>query len=230
MRKLIRKIIIVLTLKDKTNKQIRDFARKTSGNAIKYSEDYSEFIPSPGDMIANCDAGDAIAREKAALKLRLKTLTEMENENRRSILGDLYRWVGIVQRMNNLSAALVKKMGWKIKSTGTNDRKDFLSSSPIVSRSDQRTSKTIRLNLLNSKNRKKKKPYGAKGWIPYTQIGGKKPIDHTTMKAGVLQSEMKYSMTLDAKYLGKKIYICFVWYDGVSIIGTDSPIYCYILI
>jgi hypothetical protein len=230
MKVLIKKIIITLLLKDKTHKQVRDFARKSSTLASRNSEELPDMKFTTGEMTGLCDTGDEIARERALLKIRLRTLTVMEKDNRISILNELGRWVGIVQGMPGLTRALVIKMGWKTKSVGTKNRDELINSSPVVSKINQNTSKTIHLDLLNSKTRKKDKPYGAKGWMPFTQIGGKKPIDRSKMKGGIPRGKMNYSKTFSVKDIGKQFHICFVWYDGKDIIGLESPVYTFTII
>ncbi len=230
MKRIIRQIIIVLFLKDKTNAQVRAFGRKTAALAATHSGDYPAMVPPTSDMVTLCDEGDAIAKEKAAVKSTLKTLNVMENDNRDKIAKTLSLWVLIVQGMVGLTTALVTQIGWKIKSQGTDNRDEMNNSTPVVSKANQNTSKKISLGLLNSKTRKKGKPYGVRGFIPFFQIGGMKPTSHETMTMGMPTGAMIFSKTFAAADLGKQIFICFVWYDGNEAIGPDSPMYSFTLI
>ncbi len=230
MKKLIKKIIIALLLKNKTNDQIRKFGRATATQIDLHPGDYPAFNPLTSEMLSLCTEGETLATEKAVMKTALATLTVKENDNREAILKVLNLWVLIVQGMNELTAALVVQLGWRIKTTGTDNREDMMNSSPIINKINQNVTKKLSFGLLNSQTKTKGKPYGVKGFIPFFQIGGIKPTTHETMTMGFPTNSMKYSKVFAAADLGKQIYICFLWYDGNEAIGPDSSIYSFTLI
>jgi hypothetical protein len=228
---IIKKIIIALLLVGLTNQKKRDFARESAVQAAAHSTDYPAIInPTPAAMITLCDAGDAISSAKDTMTNDLKTLTESEAANLILILNGLSIWQLIVQGMTGLTVGKVTQLGWFVKAEGSDNRVDMMNSNPYVSGANQGTSKKIDLGLLNSMTNKKGKPYGAKGWIPYTQIGGTKPTAHDAMTAEIPTGKMKYSKTFAAADLGKQFYVTFVWYDGTENIGPDSPIYSFTII
>jgi len=230
MGTLIKKIVIVLLLKGRTNQQIRDYARKSAEQATTFSTQYPAFVPAPTAMETLCDSGDSLASEKVTMIDNLKTITQDEAANLVLIINAMNLWLLIVQGMTGLTVALVTQLGWSTKTEGTANRTDMMDSSPVVGGSNQNVSKKIALTLNNSLTNKKAKPYGAKGWIPYTQIGGTKPTEHDLMTAEIPTAKMKYSKTFASGDLGKQFYVCFVWFDGTEFIGPDSPIYSFTII
>jgi hypothetical protein len=231
MATLIKKIIIVLLWGTLTNQKKRDFARKSASQATTFSTQYPTFInPTPAAMITLCDEGDAISEAKDVAVDNVKTLTQNEQANLVTILLGLNIWVLLLQGFAGLTVALVTQLGWSVKATGTDNRVDMMASNPAVVKSNQSTSKTIILDLVNSTTTKKGKPYGAKGWIPFYQIGGTKPTVHDTMTMGIPTGKMSYKQTVGAASLNQQLYVCFVWYDGTELIGPDSPIYSFTMI
>ncbi len=231
MATFIKKVMIALLLRNKTNADVRKFARETANEATTHSGDYPPFInPTPSVMLGYCTAGDTIASQKVTLENDLKALTQDELANRVTILKGLDIWQMIVQGMAGLTSALVVQLGWAVRAEGTDNRVDMLNSNPIINKANQGTSKKISLELNSSLTNDKKKPYGAKGWIPYVQIGGTKPTSHDGMTSEIPTSKMKYNKTFAAADLAKQFYVTFVWYDGTENIGPDSPIYSFTII
>ncbi len=227
---IIKQIIIVFLIRNMTNQQKRDFARTSATQAIAHPTGYPTFAPTPAAMVTLCNTGDSIASAKETMAADLKTLTDNENANLVTIMTGLDGWKLALQGITGLTVGLINQLGWKVKSEGTDNRVDMLNSSPIVTKANQGTTKKIALDLVNSLTSKKPKPYGAKGWIPFVQIGGTKPTSHDSMTAEIPTGKMKYAKTFAAGDLGKQFYVTFVWFDGTDFIGPDSPIYSFTII
>ena len=230
MATLIKKIIIALYLAGKTQQQIRDFARKSALEATNHAGDYPPFAPTAVIMTGLCDAGDALSVQRGVLEDNLKTLTQNEKTNTETITKNLNLWVLIIQGMAGLTIGLVKQLGWSVKPEGTDNRVEMKASSPVVFKANQNVSKTIALDLVNSFTNKKKKPYGVKGWMAYTQIGGIKPTVHDLMTAEIPTGAMKFSKIFSAADIGKQFYVVFLWYDGTGAIGPDRVVYSFTII
>jgi len=230
MATVIKKIIITLGLALMRAVDLRVYAASVATNATTFSVAYPTFDPTPSAMQTLVTTGNSLASQKTLLEDQLRTITESELANRASITKGLTKWAGAVQEMTGLTAILVTQLGFRIRVDGTDNRVEMLNSSPIVNKANQSTSKKIALELINSFTNKKPKPYGAKGWIPFIQIGGVKPTSHDSMTAEIPTGKMKYSKTFAAGDLGKQFYITFVWFDGTEFIGPDSPIYSFTII
>ena len=228
---LIKKIIIALRISRMSMQEKRDFARESAVQVTAHAVSYPGITgPTAAGMITLCDAGDLLAEQRATMANDLKTLTDLEQANLVTIMKGVDAWQLIVQGLAGLTVALVTQLGWFVKTEGTDNRVEMLNSSPIVNKANQATTKKIALELINSFTNKKAKPYGAKGWIPFVQIGGTKPTSHDSMTAEIPTGKMKYSKTFAAGDLGKQFYVTFVWFDGTEFIGPDSPIYSFTII
>jgi hypothetical protein len=231
MPTIIKKIILALGLSLMKAVDLRTYAGNTATNAVTYSTSYPPFInPTPAAMQTLVTTGNGYATQRDLLEDQLKTLTANELANRNSITVGLTNWGSIVQNMTGLTIALCTQIGFGVKAEGTDNRVDMMSSSPVVVKSNQSTSKKIVLTLVNSLTTKKGKPYGAKGWIPFYQLGGIKPTVHDSMTMGIPTGKMQYTQTVGAASLGQQLYVCFVWFDGTEFIGPDSPIYSFTMI
>jgi hypothetical protein len=231
MTTFIKKIIVVLFLRKLTNKGVRDFARTTSTSATDHAGDYPTFDPTPTVLTGLANDGQTIADEISTMQADLKTLNENEEANRVAIEDALNKWAGTVEGMDPLTVALVKQLGFGVKGDGpAPDKTQFYESSPVVIKSNQNVSKKIELHLGNSATGRKPKPYGAEGYMPYTQVGGTRPVSHEGMTQGNPLKEMKYAPTFTDADLNKQLYLCFSWYNGKGEIGPDSPIYSFTII
>src|ERR1035438_9086591 len=156
MGTLIKKLIVICNLTGLSFLAVRTKVAGFANAALAHPLDFPAMDPTPADVNLKVVAGNAIAEQIALADIALKTLHEQEAQNALDLKNMMQdKWVPQVQTIANGDETKVTEIGMTVKSSGsTADKTEFDNSSPIISKSNQNTSKKVAFSLVNSSDRK----------------------------------------------------------------------------